>query len=114
VPSELERSGWRIHRITDEFPNDAQDIPDEKWIEHGLVRGWVPLCKDGRIKGRARERNPLVVFEAALFYLDNQQLRIAEMVSRFETNRERIERAARRGGPAIYAVSAMAIRKTWP
>lgn len=114
VPDELERLGWHVHRIADEFPNDAQEIPDEKWIEHGVVRGWVPLCKDGRIKGRSHEHNPLVVHQATLFYLDNQQLLIADMVARFEANRSQIERAARRGGPAIYAVTADTIRKTWP
>lgn len=55
-----------------------------------------------------------MAYSGTLFYLDNQQLRIAAMVERFDLNRERIERAARRGGPAIYAVSANAIRKTWP
>jgi hypothetical protein len=114
VPAELARLGWRIHRITDEFPDDAQKVPDEDWITNGLERGWVPLCKDGRIKGRAAERNPLVTYEATLFYLDNQRLLVAEMVARFVANRSHIERAARRGGPAIYAVSADTIRKTWP
>lgn len=114
VPAQLELLGWRIHRIGDEFPDDAQDVPDEQWIEHGLDRNWVPLCKDGRIKGRAREHNPLVDYEAVLFYLDNQQLLVAEMVARFEANLDNIKRAVRRGGPAIYAVAATGIRKTWP
>jgi hypothetical protein len=103
-----------VHRVADEFPHDAQKIADEEWIEYGLVRGWVPLCKDGRIRGRSHEHNPLITYGGALFHLDNQQLPIAEMVARFTSNLSRIERAARRGGPAIYAVAADSIRRTWP
>lgn len=114
VPEELQRRGWLVHRITDVFPDDAQQTPDEEWIEYGLVRGWVPLCKDGRIRGRSKEHNPLIVHGGILFHLDNQRLPIVEMVARFEANLRQIERAVSRGGPAIYAVSAATIRKTWP
>lgn len=114
VPAQLGLLGWRIHCVADEFPDDAQDVADEKWITYGLERNWVPLCKDGRIKGRSREHNPLVDYEAVLFYLDNQQLRITEMVARFEVNIDNIMSAVRRGGPAIYAVAATGIRRTWP
>jgi PIN domain-containing protein len=114
VPAELRKLGWRIHLIADVFPDDAQDIADDAWIDYGLVRHWVPVCKDGRIRGRTEERHPLVVHGAVLFYLDNQQLRIAEMITRLEENRSRIEQAARRGGPAICAISADRVRRTWP
>lgn len=114
MPRLLEARGWLIHRVADVFPNDAEKIPDEEWIEYGLVRDWVPLCKDGRIRGRSREHNPLIEHRGTLFYLNNQRLPIAEMVARFEVNRRRIERAARRGGPAIYAVTEDSIEKTWP
>jgi hypothetical protein len=114
VSHELERLGWHVHCIADEFPNDAQDIADEDWIGYGLRRGWVLLSKDGRIKGRGHERSPLVTYAGTLFYLDNQELRIAAMVERSHLNRGRIEHAVRRGGPAIYAVSANGIRTTWP
>jgi hypothetical protein len=43
VPAELRRLGWVIHCIVDEFPNNAETVADEEWIEHGVVRGWVPL-----------------------------------------------------------------------
>lgn len=39
--------GWAVHPIVDAFPADAQDIPDEEWISHGLDRSWIPLSKDG-------------------------------------------------------------------
>lgn len=114
VAEELTGLGWVIHRIADVFPNDAQDTSDGAWIEHGVAHGWVPLCKDGRIKGRTTERSPLVTYRATLFYLDNQRLLVAEMVRRFHQARHKIERRARRRGPAIYAVTADGVEKRWP
>jgi len=114
VPSRLAALGWRVHLMADEFPNDGQDTPDEVWIEHGLARGWVPLCKDGRIKGRAGEREPVERRNAVLFYLDNQRLRFEEMARRIHTAQAGIYRAVARGGPAIYAISANGVRRTWP
>jgi hypothetical protein len=52
VAEDLIALGWIVHRITEHFPGDAQHVADEEWLEYGLCRGWTPLCKDGRIKGR--------------------------------------------------------------
>jgi hypothetical protein len=105
---------WLVHRAADHFPDDAQDVPDQDWLEYGLARGWTPLCKDGRIKGRSSERAPLERHRAVLFYLDNQRLLRAEMVHRFHHAQSRIYAAVLRGGPAAYAVNADGIRRTWP
>lgn len=106
--------GWIVHRAVDHFPDDAQDIPDQEWIEYGLCQGWTPLCKDGRIRGRDVERRPVEERAAVLFHLDNQRLLIDEMVMRFHRSQVAIVRAVRRGGPAIYAVGFNSIRRTWP
>lgn len=106
--------GWLVHRAAEHFPHDAQDVPDETWLAYGLERGWTPLCKDGRIKGRRNEREPLQVHRAVLFYLDNQRLLRAEMVARFHNAQSSIYGAVARGGPAAYAVNATGIRRTWP
>jgi hypothetical protein len=106
--------GWLVHRAADHFPDDAQDVPDQDWLEYGLARGWTPLCKDGRIKGRSSERAPLEHHRAVLFYLDNQRLLRAEMVRRFHDAQSRVYAAVLRGGPAAYAVNADGIRRTWP
>lgn len=106
--------GWLVHRAADHFPRDAQAVPDQDWLEYGLRRGWTPLCKDGRIKGRSSEREPLERHQAALFYLDNQRLLRTEMVDRFHNAQSRIYAAVSRGGPAAYAVNADGIRRTWP
>lgn len=114
VAEGLATLGWTVHRITDHFADDAQDIPDEDWLAYGLEHGWSPLCKDGRIKGRSHERAPLEAHQAVLFYLDNQCLVRAEMIRRFHGARQHIHRAVVRGGPAAYAVNAVGIRRTWP
>ncbi|MFI0943599.1 toxin-antitoxin system, toxin component, PIN family protein [Streptomyces sp. NPDC021020] len=114
VPAHLIALGWRLHLIADVFPDDAQDIADEDWIRYGLEHQWVPLCKDGRIKGKEHERRPLLDHSAVLFYLDNQQLRIDEMVRRIHRAQPEIVRAVGRKGPAAYAIGELAIRRTWP
>lgn len=114
VAEGLRELGWAVHRITAHFPDDAQQTLDEDWLAYGLERGWVPLCKDGRIKGRHSERDPVVARSAVLFYLNNQQLRRDEMIARFHNAQSAIHHAIERGGPAIYAVTATGIRRTWP
>jgi hypothetical protein len=114
VAEGLSDLGWTIHRAAAHFPDDAQDVEDETWLDYGLARGWSPLCKDGRIKGRHAERAPLEVHSGVLFYLDNQQLRIAEMISRFHQAQHAIYRAVERAGPRAYAVGTSGIRATWP
>lgn len=114
VAEGLRACGWTVHRIGDVFPDDGQDIPDEEWITHGLDRSWVPLSKDGRIKTRDLEIQPVLEREAVLFYLDNQQLRSAEMIDRLVMHRNAIHRAVEKGGPAAYAVRHDRIERTWP
>lgn len=114
VAAGLIERGWLIHRAVDFYPNDAQDIDDEIWMRFGLERGWFPLHKDGRIRGRDVERRPLVEFDAPMFYLDNQQLRIAEMVKRFHAAQPQIHIKTRTSGAACFAVSDEGIRRTWP
>ncbi|MCC9706717.1 hypothetical protein E4N62_16430 [Streptomyces sp. MNU76] len=49
-----------------------------------------------------------------LFYLDNQQLRSAEMIDRLVMHRNAIHRAIEKGGPTAYAVRHDRIEHTWP
>ncbi|UGQ09509.1 toxin-antitoxin system, toxin component, PIN family protein [Yinghuangia sp. ASG 101] len=114
VPARLSELGWKVHRICDLFPDDAQQTDDATWITAALVRGWVPVCKDGRIRGRDHERRPLEEHAGVLFYLDNQGLPIAEMVRRLHAAQDAIHRAVARCGPATYAVRVDRIERTWP
>lgn len=85
MADDLRAAGWLVHRIADYFPDDAQCVADEEWLAYGLARGWVPLCKDGRIKGRHHEHV-----------------------------RSAIGHAVEKGGPAVYAIGESGIRRTWP
>lgn len=114
VAERLTELGWVVHRAAEHFPDDAQHVADEDWLTYGLERGWSPLCKDGRIRGRQAERAPIERMGATLFYLDNQRLIVDAMVDRFERSRTEILRAVARGGPAAYAVREHDIRRTWP
>jgi PIN like domain len=96
VAFKLTELGWIIHRITEHFPDDAQDIDDPVWMEFGLKRGWLPFHKDGRIRGNPSERRPIEQHQSPMFYLDNQQLSINEMVQRIHMNQNKIYRLARR------------------
>ncbi|WP_314222269.1 PIN-like domain-containing protein [Streptomyces zaehneri] len=114
VAEGLRTCGWTVHRIGDVFPDDGQDVADEEWIAHGLDRSWVPLSKDGRIKTRDLEIQPVLERKAVPFYLDNQQLRTTEMIERLVARRDAIHRAVGSGGPAAYAVRSDRIERTWP
>ena len=114
VAAELTGLGWLIHLVVDHFPDEAQNIADEVWMRFGLSRGWYPLHKDGRIRGTEAERRPLIEFDAPMFYLDNQQLKITEMVRRFHGAQKQIHIKARSSGAACFAVSDNGIRRTWP
>lgn len=114
VAEGLRLCGWTVHRIADVFPDDGQDVTDEDWITHGLDQGWVPLSKDGRIKTRDLEIQPVLDRAAVLFYLDNQRMRTTEMVDRLVAHRDAIHRAVEKGGPAAYAVRRDRVERTWP
>lgn len=68
----------------------------------------------GRLKTRNQEIRPVLEREAVLCYLDNQQLRSAEMVERLVARRDAIHRAVEKGNPAAYAVRQDRIERTWP
>lgn len=108
--------GWVIHRITDHFPNDAQNVDDPDWMEYGLVRGWIPFHKDGRIVGNPTEREPVERHCAPMFFLDNQHLQIEEMVQRIHRNQSKIFAIARRRRQAAccFAVNERGIHRRWP
>ncbi|MEU8887927.1 hypothetical protein [Streptomyces sp. NPDC048442] len=68
----------------------------------------------GRIKTRGQEIEPVRLWAAVLFYLDNHQLRTLEMIERLHRSEKAIHEAVARGGPAAYAVRADRIDRTRP
>ncbi|MDO0977188.1 hypothetical protein [Mycolicibacterium frederiksbergense] len=116
VALRLGELGWCVHRITDYFPDDAADVTDPEWMDFGLFRGWIPLHKDGRIRGNPTEREPVERYNSPMFYLDNQQLRIDEMVRRIHMNQSKMYALVKRRRPsaACYAVNDTGVHKRWP
>jgi hypothetical protein len=92
VAEALRARGWTVHRIVDVFPADAQDIPDEEWIAHGLDQSWVPLSKDGQpydlleeILSEVGERGiSAYIAEALRLKLDRDRDRLRELVDWLE------------------------------
>lgn len=109
VAHELRARGWTVHLIADHYPNDAQHVPDEVWLEEGAGRGWFLLSKDEAIKRRDHEA--VAVGDSLLFVLSRQDWTADEMVGVCDHHRHRIEQRIRRGVPGVYIVSRTAVTK---
>lgn len=112
VAQQLRDGGWIIHRIADHYADDAQNVPDEEWIEEGISRGWSLLTKDRRIRYRAWERSALT--HGVMFRLSNGNLSITQMVRWFENSRTRIWDVTSHAGPEIWVVYENEVIKRWP
>lgn len=110
---ELTAAGWRLHRIADEYPNDAAEVPDEEWIAEGCRRGWALLTKDKMIRYRAEELAALT--GGQLFCLSNGNMTVDAMVAAFVAARPSIERAVARGGAGFWHVAPDGrVARRWP
>lgn len=85
-------------------------------MDFGLCRKWFPFHKDGRIRSNPSERRPIELHKSPMFYLDNQQIKIDEMVGRIHMNQSKIYSLARRhrGEGACYAINDQGVHKRWP
>lgn len=103
-----------MHLTGDTYPDDAQFVEDEAWIEAGVTRGWVLLTKDQKIRYRINELAALGE-HGRMFCLSNSQLTTADMVARFDAARTAIHHQATthdRGFWKIYEGGRL--RRTWP
>jgi hypothetical protein len=111
----LRDAGFLAYSMADVYgEQEAQRLRDEVWLRDAGDKGWVVLTKDDAIRRRPAERDALVGAGVRVFCLTAGQLRGAEQIQRFITNRERIFRQARSEGPFIYGVYASEIRRLWP
>jgi hypothetical protein len=109
----LRAEGWLIHLLSDVYPNDAQDIADETWLNDGSRRGWVLLSKDKRIRYRGAELAQL--HSGRLFCLANGNLTIDDMVMRFAAASASIQREGAQGHPGFWEVyDGGRVVRTWP
>lgn len=82
----LRARGWDIVLLADVFLNDAQEVPDEAWLDYAGEHGLVGLTKDKRIRYQASFQSATT----SVFALADGSLSIDDMVERFDTARSRI------------------------
>ncbi|MFD9125423.1 DUF5615 family PIN-like protein [Kitasatospora sp. NPDC059571] len=112
--TQLRDLGWRVLHLSDVYPDDGRNVPDEEWIAAAARNGWAVLTQDERIRYLAAERGALVVGSLPMFCLSNGNLRIADKVWRFHQSQAATYQEARSGETAIYAVHEDRIARKWP
>jgi hypothetical protein len=101
TPGQLADQGWRVALITDIYPEDAQRVADEDWLQWAGQNADAALTKDDAIR-----RSPWFVRATIpVFCLSRQDLTIETMVSLFAHNQDRIHRiAASRPGRQFWTI----------
>lgn len=108
----LRGAGYVVHLVTDLYPNDAQEVPDQEWIAYGSDHGWVLLTKDKRIRYRAAE---LAALDGRMFCLAAGNLSVAEAAQRFIDAMPAILRAATTDDVGFWKVYGEGrIQRGWP
>lgn len=109
----LREAGWVVHLIADHYPNDAQEVDDDVWIDYGCSQGWAMLSKDKAIRYRGSELAAL--HSGCLFCLANGNLLIEEMAARFVAAEQRIIRAIAQHDQGFWRVyDGGRIELRWP
>ena len=103
-----------MHRVTDHFPDDAQDVGDPEWMEYGLARGWSLLTQDERIRRQAAALALLRHHRGIAFCLSSAELRVAAKVDRFHDHQRAIHGHVRSGRFGFYVVYEHRIVRRWP
>jgi aryl-alcohol dehydrogenase-like predicted oxidoreductase len=107
--------GLTVHSMADVYGEKrAQRLADEVWLRDAGKNDWIVLTKDEAIRRRPAERDALTEAEVRAFCLTSAQLRGAEQIERFVSNRDRILRQARKSGPYIYGVYESGLKRLWP
>ncbi|WP_433051442.1 hypothetical protein [Dactylosporangium sp. CS-033363] len=114
APQLLTGWGWSVHLIADHYPNDAQEIPDEQWIEEGLRRGWPLLTQDDRITRQPAALELLMQYDGLVFCLDSGQLTFADKANRFHACQATMYQLVRRPKPGFFHVTAIGLDRRWP
>lgn len=106
--------GWRVHMVSEIYPNDGQDVSDPDWISHGLRLGWSLLTQDQRIRYRSAEIGALADGGGTMFCRSSGNLMIQDRVDYFEGQREAIHRVAGSDAVALYLAYKDRIERRWP
>ena len=121
VPDALRAVGWQVHTMADVYGEEqAQHLPDERWLADAGTRGWVVLHKDANI-ARLHQGQPgpelaaLIGAGVRAFCLMSAQLPGEEQALRFVAASAEIERIARsQPGTFMYGLYRREIRRIWP
>jgi microsomal dipeptidase-like Zn-dependent dipeptidase len=103
VPRGLREAGIDVVSLAERYgvPED-ETITDVRWMWDAAAAGdAVLMCDDAIRKKKPEERRVLVDAKLQAFIV-NGQITAAEVVRRFLTNRDAIERACRQAGPFVY------------
>lgn len=104
APALLVDRGWKVHLVTDHFPDDAQHVGDPEWIEHGLSHGWALLTQDERIRKQPAALAPLRQHKGLIFCLSSAELLVPVRADRFHVHQGRIYDYVRSGRAGFYLV----------
>ena len=112
VPALLREAGLRLVTLAEHYGVPADEkVDDVTWLEAAGAAGWVVLMRDDEIRRNRLEQEALVAHHVRAFCLTRQDLRAAEMASRFLINLTAITRACAEPGPFVYAVHANRIER---
>lgn len=112
APALLVQRGWRIHLVTDHFPDDAQTVGDPEWIEYGLSHHWALLTQDARIRRQPAALAFLRLHRGAMFCLSSAELPVAVRAARFQAHETAIYAQARSQRGGFYLVHEHRLVKT--
>lgn len=106
----LREAGWQVRRISEVFPDDASDVPDEDWIAYGCQRGWALITADKRIRHQPSYR----VATTPIFAFSTNNIRIGEQVRRLLTFQARIWAKAGAGRREFWIMYADRVERRDP
>jgi hypothetical protein len=113
VAEALRAAGAHAQTLWDVYGQREETVADEEWLAHAGDEGWLALTKDARIRYRERELAAIRRHDARVFVVTGKRLTGAELATRVVQNLYRIEQAARKRGPFIYAVYEKRIERIW-
>jgi predicted nuclease of predicted toxin-antitoxin system len=103
-----------VRTLWDVYGNREERVPDEEWLARAGDEGWLVLTKDAQIRRRSTELSAIRQHRAKVFLVTGKRLTGTELAARVVQNLRRVEQAARKRGPFIYAVYEKRIERIWP
>ena len=93
-----------VHNLDEVFGD--RNVEDREWMALADARGWVAVCKDGRIRRRRGERELMALRGLRVFCLANGNLTRELMVDGFRHNLGAMFEQAPLPGPWLFGLYA--------